>query len=294
MEIQKITPQGFCLGVIKAIQTINKVLEDESVVKPIYMYGSLVHNKHIIETFKSRGIIVVDDIANIYSGTIIITAHGVSRKTVDLIKSRNLGLIDTTCKYVSKTHDLIKEKISLGYEVIFYGKKTHPETKGVMGISDKIHLVESLDDVALLNINSHNIVFTTQTTMSYFDVVNIIDKLKIKYPQISTFEDVCSATKSRQLALISQVKNSDLCIVVGDKSSNNTNKLKEVCETFTNVKCIMIENVTDLIDIDLSTYKKISITSGASTPPKIVDEVINGIKSNNYTSNLQLSDYIKF
>ncbi|MFA5542928.1 MAG: 4-hydroxy-3-methylbut-2-enyl diphosphate reductase, partial [Bacilli bacterium] len=123
MEIKKISPQGFCQGVIKAIQTINKLLDDPSIVKPIYMYGSLVHNKHIIETYKDKGIIIVEDIENIHEGTIIITAHGVSDKVKETIKSRNLTLIDTTCKYVNKTHELIREKLISDYEVVFYGKR---------------------------------------------------------------------------------------------------------------------------------------------------------------------------
>lgn len=294
MEITKINPQGFCQGVIKAIKKINKILDDPNITKPIYMYGSLVHNKHIIETYKSKGIIIVDSIDNIYQGTIIITAHGVSTSVFNLIKERNLGLIDTTCKYVNKTHELVKEKLSSGHVVVFYGKRTHPETKGVIGISDKIHLIESEEDILNLNIKSDKIVFTTQTTMSYIEVTKIIDALKIKYPCISTFEDVCTATKSRQLALIRQVKGADLCIVVGDPNSNNTNKLKEVCDTFTKVKCIMIENVNDLKKIDLNNYKQIAITAGASTPPRIVEEVISAIKTNDYTSKLTIDDYIKF
>lgn len=294
MEIKKISPQGFCQGVIKAIQTINKLLDDPSIVKPIYMYGSLVHNKHIIETYKDKGIIIVEDIENIHEGTIIITAHGVSDKVKETIKSRNLTLIDTTCKYVNKTHELIREKLISDYEVVFYGKRTHPETKGVLGISNKIHLVENIEDVNQLNIKSQKIIFTTQTTMSYLEVVKIIEAIKTKYPHTSTFEDVCTATKSRQLALINQVKGYDLCIVVGDPKSNNTNKLKEVCDTFTSVKCIMIENINDLQNIDLTNHKKIAITAGASTPPRIVNEVIEGIKNNDFTSKLTIEDFIKF
>ena len=294
MEIIKITPQGFCLGVIKAIQIINKALEDPNLQKPIYMYGGLVHNKHIINAYKEKGVIIVDDIFNIYKGTIVITAHGVSDEIINLIKERNLGLINTTCKYVYKTHNLIKEKLSEGYEIIFFGKKTHPETKGVLGIDSRINLIESINDIDNLNIDSKNIVFTTQTTMSYIEVEEIIEKLIKKYPFIKTFEDVCSATKSRQMALINQAKDSDLCIVVGDPKSNNTNKLKEVCLKYTNAFCIMIENVEDLKNIDFSKYQKISVTAGASTPPKIVDEVINGIKNNQFNSKLKSDDYLKF
>lgn len=294
MEIVKISPQGFCKGVIRAIAIINKALKNDNIKRPIYMYGGLVHNKHIIDAYQEKGIIIVDSLENIYSGTIIITAHGVSDKILKLIRDRHLGLINATCFDVLKTHKIIKDKLNEGYTIIFYGKRTHPETKGVLGISDEIVLVEKSEDIEHLIINNPKIAFTTQTTMSYLDVRSIIDHLKLRFPHMETFEDVCSATRLRQTALLEQVDNADLCIIVGDPTSNNTNKLKEVCEKHTNVPCIMIEKVTDLANYDLTNIKKIAITSGASTPTAIVNEIIKGLQENNYQTTLTCDDYLAY
>lgn len=294
MEIQKITPQGFCKGVIRAIAIINKALQNENIQKPIYMLGGLVHNKHIIDAYKEKGIIIIDSLDNIYSGTIIITAHGVSDKVLKIINERKLDLINATCFDVLKTHRIVKEKLNEGYDVIFYGKSTHPETKGVIGISDKIHLVEGEKDIDKLNIISEKIAFTTQTTMSYLDVVKIINLLKVKFPYIKTYEDVCNATKLRQTALLEQVKDADLCIIVGDPTSNNTTKLKEICEKHTTTPCIMVENITDLQNYDFSNITKVAITSGASTPTAIVNEIIKGLQEHKFETTLTSNDYIAY
>jgi 4-hydroxy-3-methylbut-2-enyl diphosphate reductase len=293
MEIVKVSSQGFCKGVIRAIAIINKALKNNNIRKPIYMLGGLVHNKHIIKAYENKGIIIVDNIDDVYDGTVIITAHGVSEGIIDLIKSRNLDILNTTCFDVIKTHNLIKEKIDEGYDVVFYGKKTHPETKGVLGISEDIHLIEKLVDINLLDITNPNLVFATQTTMSYLDVIDILKMLQMRYPHIETYEEVCTATKIRQTALIEEAKNADLCIVVGDPKSNNTNKLKEVCLKHTSTPCIMVENIKDLSSYDFKNIFRIVVTAGASTPPAIVDELINGIMNNDFNSYLQDDDYLK-
>ena len=284
MEIVKVSSQGFCKGVIRAIAIINKALKNDNIRKPIYMLGGLVHNKHIINAYENKGIIIVDNINDIYEGTVIITAHGVSDSIIDLIKSRNLDILNTTCFDVIKTHNIIKEKINDGYDVLFYGKNTHPETKGVMGISE---------DIDLLNITNPKLFFATQTTMSYLDVIDMLKIIQNKYPHIDSYEEVCSATKVRQTALIEEAKNADLCIVVGDHKSNNTNKLKEVCLKHTSTPCVMVESIKDLESYDFSNVFRIVVTAGASTPPAIVDEIINGIKNNDFNSYLQDDDYLK-
>ena len=293
MEIVKVSFQGFCKGVIRAIAIINKALKNDNIRKPIYMLGGLVHNKHIINAYENKGIIIVDNINDIYEGTVIITAHGVSDSIIDLIKSRNLDILNTTCFDVIKTHNIIKEKINDGYDVLFYGKNTHPETKGVMGISKDIHLIETSKDIDLLNITNPKLFFATQTTMSYLDVIDMLKIIQNKYPHIDSYEEVCSATKVRQTALIEEAKNADLCIVVGDPKSNNTNKLKEVCLKHTSTPCVMVEIIKDLESYDFSNVFRIVVTAGASTPPVIVDEVINGIKNNDFNSYLQDDDYLK-
>ena len=292
MEIRKITPQGFCNGVIRAMALINKNLDNARVKKPIYMYGGLVHNKHIINSYRNKGIQVIDDLDPITEGTVIITAHGVSDQVIKKIKDKGLDIINATCFDVLKTHKLIKDKIKEGYDIIVYGKKSHPETKGLMGISDKILLIEKIEDIQDLKIDNPKLVFTTQTTMSYFEVKKILNELLIKYPNIESYEEICSATKDRQQALISQVKEVDLCIVVGDPTSNNTNKLKDVCVKFTKTPCIMVESIEDLKNFDFTPYQIIGITAGASTPTAIVNEIIIGLQNSDFSSHLNDDDYL--
>ena len=294
MEIIKVNPQGFCKGVIRAIAIINKALKNNDIKKPIYMLGGLVHNKHIINAYEEKGIIVINSLDNITEGTVIITAHGVSDKVIQIIKERNLGLINATCFDVLRTHNIIKDKIQAGYDVIFYGKFDHPETKGILGISDKIKLIEKISDIKKLFIQNDKIIFSTQTTMSYLDVLEIIEEVKKYYPHIETYEDVCTATKERQTALIREAKSADLCIVVGDPISNNTNKLKEVCLKYTTTPCLMVETIADLKSYDFNGINKVVITAGASTPTAIVEEIIEGLKNNNFESRLTGDDYLRF
>lgn len=293
MEIIKVSPQGFCKGVIRAIAIINKALKNPQTKRPIYMLGGLVHNKHIINAYKDKGIIIIDNIDNINSGTVIITAHGISKKIIAALEAKKLDIINATCFDVLKTHNLIQKLIKEGNEIIYYGKNNHPETKGIMGIDERIHLIESVDDIDKLNIDSKKIAFTTQTTMGYTDVLKIIAKLKEKYLHIKTYEEVCTATKVRQQALLDAPLDIDLFIVVGDPTSNNTNKLRELGETRYK-RCIMIENANDLNNIDLKNVKKVAITAGASTPPAIVNEIIEALKTKDFKTNLTNEDYLNY
>lgn len=293
MEVIKITPQGFCKGVIRAIAIINKALDNPEIKKPIYMLGGLVHNKHIINAYQNKGIIIINNIDNIKSGTVIITAHGINKKVLAELNLRGLDIINATCFDVLKTHHLIVKLIKENNEIIYYGKHNHPETKGIMGIDDNIHLIENLDDIDNLNIDNPNIAFTTQTTMGYLDVLQIIDKLKQKFPHIKTYEEVCTSTKVRQNALLNAPKDIDLFLVVGDPTSNNTNKLKELGEKHYS-RCIMIENANDLNKIDLQNVKRVAVTSGASTPPAIVNEIIKALKNGKYETNLTNDDYLNY
>lgn len=293
MEIFKVTPQGFCKGVIRAMTILEHAIEDDNLPKPIYILGQLVHNKHIAEAYAKKGIIHISSLKGITQGTVVITAHGAADEVFKTIRYKELHLIDATCPDVRKTHDLISFHIENGYDVIFYGKKEHPETQGILGISDEIHLIENINEVESLHIHNPNIIFSTQTTMSYYDVLEILQKLKHRFPFLTSFEEVCTATKLRQQGLIQAAKSSDLCIVVGDPKSNNTNKLKEICERFTQTPVIMVENIEGLKAVDFSNFHRIAVTSGASTPTKIVDELIDGIKNNDFTSHLSTADYLK-
>lgn len=289
MEIIKIRPQGFCKGVINAIKSLNANLDKAK--RPIYMYGSLVHNEHVISAYKDLGIIQIDDLTKISEGTIIITAHGLSNYKRNIILSKNIDIIDTTCIEVKKIQDIIFEKEKENYEIIYYGNENHPECKSILEDHNNIHLIQSINDIYKLDIKTDKILFASQTTASYLDIQVIEELLKTKYKNIIMISDICTATKNRQLALIDNSKKCDMVLIIGDIHSNNTNKLKEISSKYT--KSYLIEDIKDLQEIDFSNVNALGITAGASTPNVLVDEIIKSIKDNNYISNIKNEDYIK-
>ena len=289
MEIIKIRPQGFCKGVINAIKYLNNNLDKAK--RPIYMYGSLVHNEHVINAYKDLGIIQIDDLAKVNEGTIIITAHGLSNYKRNIILSKNIDIIDTTCIEVKKIQDIIFEKEKENYEIIYYGNKNHPECKSILEDHNNIHLIQSINDIYKLDIKTDKILFASQTTASYLDIQVIEELLKSKYKNIIMISDICTATKNRQLALIDNSKKCDMVLIIGDIHSNNTNKLKEISSKYT--KSYLIEDIKDLQEIDFSNVNTLGITAGASTPNVLVDEIIKSIKDNNYISKIKNEDYIK-
>lgn len=305
MEIIKITPQGLCKGVIKAINIINRTLDDPTVPQPIYMLGNLVHNDNIIRAFEEKGIIILEGksrielLDEINNGTVIFTAHGVADQVVKKAMHKGLHIVDATCHDVKRTHDLIKQTLQEGKVVFYYGKKNHPETEGTLLISKDIILIEDGFDINSLPIISKKAILTNQTTMSYHDVIKLYNKLIQKYPQLELVDEICNATRFRQEAVIKMARYSDLCLIVGDKKSNNTQKLLETAEKFTQARCIKIEGVEDLNDINLDLYQSISITAGASTPKAIVEEIIDTLQKYPVTkkpfkTKLKGSDFLKF
>lgn len=293
IEIIDITPRGYCNGVVKAIIMINNLLKNNNYKKPLYMYGELVHNTHITNALQEQGIITIKSYSNIKVGTIIVTAHGLSENEKQIIINQGLDIIDTTCKEVLKIQNLVKQRVLEGYTVLYYGKLNHPECKAVLNDNKNIILITSSDDIKNIHINSDKIFFTNQTTMSYFDTLYIIDALKIKYPNIEVNIDICTASKQRQLAVSQKAKLCDIVLVVGDKKSNNTNKLKEICDSF-NIKSYLIETIDDLKNINLFDGIKIGITAGSSTPNKLINEIIKTLQDDSYNSLLTDKDYIEF
>ena len=278
MILNKLSPQGYCQGVIKAIKI---ALDNNKYPKPIYSLGPLIHNKEMIKELNEHNIITLDSkktrlemIDSINKGTIIISAHGVSPKVYEKALSKNLYIVDTTCKYVLKTHEEIKKYLSLGYDIFYIGTKNHPECEGALGISDNIKLITSINDINNLDILDKSI-FINQTTLSLYDLKSIHEAILKKNPNVTILNSICMATTLRQKAVI-DAKKVDLTIVIGDKSSSNTKKLFELAKLKN--EAITIEKVNDLYNYDFSNINEINITSGASTPKYIVDEVISFLK----------------
>lgn len=258
---------------------------DKTLPRPIYILGMIVHNKHVTDAFEEEGIITLDGsnrkeiIEKVDSGTVIFTAHGVSPEIRKIAAEKGLVTIDATCPDVSVTHDLIREKEKEGYEVIYIGKKGHPEPEGAVGVAPGIvHLVQDKQDIANLNIQSEKIIVTNQTTMSQWDVSEIMESVKEKYPQVEIHKEICLATQVRQEAVAEQAGKADVLIVVGDPKSNNSNRLAQVSEEIAGTPAYRIADISELKLEWLNGAETVAVTSGASTPTPITKEVISFIE----------------
>ncbi|WP_079509775.1 4-hydroxy-3-methylbut-2-enyl diphosphate reductase [Mesobacillus jeotgali] len=281
MKVIKISPRGYCYGVVDAMVIARNAALDKSLPRPIYILGMIVHNKHVTDAFEEEGIITLDGnnrreiLEKVEGGTVIFTAHGISPEVRELAKKKGLVSIDATCPDVTNTHNLIREKEKEGFEVIYIGKKGHPEPEGAVGVAPGIvHLVETAADVEALNLQAEKLVVTNQTTMSQWDVADIMNKVKEKYPHAEVHREICMATQVRQEAVAEQAKEADVLIVVGDPKSNNSNRLAQVSEEIAGTKAYRIADITEL-EIDwIKDAETVAVTSGASTPTPITKEVI--------------------
>ncbi len=288
MKVISIAPRGYCKGVIKAVNAVKKANEDPMVMKPIYILGYIVHNKYVIKELKEMGIITLDDrfksrlelIDNIKSGTVVLSAHGTDPKVKEKLIDRKIPFIDATCVDVETTFSLIKDYSNKGYYIFYIGKHNHPESIAAISLSDNISLVEDTNDIP--KGIKMPIFVTNQTTFSKFEIKDLIDKIIKQYPNTVVSEEICNATSLRQSAIIKYNKGVDLCYIVGDPRSNNTRNLAIVSETITKTKTIQIETVKDICPKDLKNVSLVSVSSGASTPNHLTQEVIDYLK--NYKS----------
>jgi 4-hydroxy-3-methylbut-2-en-1-yl diphosphate reductase len=281
MDVLKISPRGYCYGVVDAMVIARNAALDKNLPRPIYILGMIVHNKHVTDAFEEEGIITLDGenrkdiIEKVDKGTVIFTAHGVSPEIREIAKSKGLVTIDATCPDVTRTHDLIREKDAQGYQIIYIGKKGHPEPEGALGVAPHaVSLVQTAEDVEKLGLDSDKIIVTNQTTMSQWDVVHVMDKIKEKYPHAEFHKEICLATQVRQEAVAEQAGEADVLIVVGDPKSNNSNRLAQVSEEIAGTTAYRIADLSELKIEWLKDAQKVAVTAGASTPTPITKEVI--------------------
>jgi 4-hydroxy-3-methylbut-2-enyl diphosphate reductase len=284
MEVIKISPRGYCYGVVDALTMARNAAKDTSLPRPIYIVGQIIHNRHAIDELTGQGIITLDGsdratiLEQVEAGTVIFTAHGVSPEVKRRAQERGLTCIDATCPDVTKTHDLVKELVDRGYYIIYIGKKGHPEPEGVMGeIPGHGSLVETEQDVDALELTSEQkqkLAVSTQTTLSQWDTRRVIQYIKQCYPHAEVHIDICNATQTRQEAVATQARGADLTVVVGDPRSNNTNRLVQVSEELAGVQAVRIEDLSQLQKEWLKGKKRIAVTAGASTPSQLTREVI--------------------
>src|SRR5450755_1827117 len=284
MEVIKISPRGYCYGVVDALQIVRQTAKNPKEPRPIYIIGQIVHNRHAIEELTNLGVITLDGpdrasiLEQVTEGTVIFTAHGVSPLVKQHARERGLHCIDTTCPDVTVTHDLVRDLVAKGYYILYIGKKGHPEPEGVMGeVPGHISLIEDEADVDALNLTPpqlKKLAVSTQTTLSQWDTRRVINYIKSHYPQAEVHIDICPATQTRQEAVVAQAKGADLTVVVGDPRSNNTNRLVQVSEELAGVPAVRIEDLSQLDPAWLKGKKRVAVTAGASTPSQLTREVI--------------------
>ncbi|MED1791874.1 4-hydroxy-3-methylbut-2-enyl diphosphate reductase [Brevibacillus nitrificans] len=281
MEVIKISPRGYCYGVVDAMVLALRTAQNFDLPRPIHILGMIVHNAHVVEAFEKQGIKTLDGedrlalLDQVNEGTIIFTAHGVSPEVRKKAREKGLTVVDATCPDVTKTHDLIREKVADGYHVLYIGKKGHPEPEGAIGIApEKVHLVQKLEDLDALEVPTDKVIVTNQTTMSQWDVKHLMDAIVKRFPRVEVHNEICLATQVRQEAVAEQVGEAQLCIVVGDPRSNNSNRLAQVSEEIASVPSYRIADLSEL-DVEwLKGKQRVAVTSGASTPTPLTKEVI--------------------
>ncbi|WP_462420716.1 4-hydroxy-3-methylbut-2-enyl diphosphate reductase [Salinicoccus sp. Marseille-QA3877] len=290
MDIIKITPRGYCYGVVDAMVIARNAAMDKSLPRPLYILGMIVHNKHVTDAFEEDGIVTLDGpnrleiLEDINEGTVIFTAHGVSPEVKKRAKEKGLTCIDATCPDVQVTHDLIRSKTEKGYDVVYIGKKGHPEPEGAVGVNpEHVHLIETMDDIEELPevLHDRKLIVTNQTTMSQWDVGHLMDELKVKYKHIEVQQEICMATQVRQEAVAEQADQAELLIVVGDPKSNNSNRLTQVSKEIAHTNAYRISSLSELKTEWLHGIDSVAVTAGASTPTPIVREVIEYLNAYN-------------
>jgi len=280
MKLLLSMPRGFCAGVVRAIETVEKALEIWGA--PIYVKHEIVHNQHVVNRLRDLGAIFIEDVEEVPRGArLIYSAHGVSPAVRERAKKRQLIEIDATCGLVTRVHSAVKRFAAQGYQIILIGHRNHVEIVGTAGEApDVTTIVESVEDVKKLKFTAtEKLFYITQTTLSLDDVREITDSLRVKYPWIETLpsSSICYATTNRQMALREITDQTDLVLVVGDPQSSNSNRLVEVARK-RGVSAYLINNESEIDTKWLEGASVIGLTAGASTPEELVQNCISRLE----------------
>jgi 4-hydroxy-3-methylbut-2-enyl diphosphate reductase len=280
MQVLLANPRGFCAGVDRAIDIVERALELFG--RPIYVRHEVVHNHYVVERLRGLGAIFIEDLATVPEGaTVIFSAHGVSSAVEEEARVRGLTVFDATCPLVTKVHMEVQRYAREGRDVILIGHAGHPEVEGTMGRFDTsagghIHLVQNLADVAALEVRDpRRLAFVTQTTLSMDDTAEIVAALRARYPQLATprREDICYATQNRQDAVKKLLEQCDVLLVVGSRTSSNSNRLRELADR-AGVPGYLIDGPADLRAEWFEGKQTVGVTAGASAPEVLVQQVI--------------------
>jgi len=288
-------PRGFCAGVVRAIDIVNKAIERYGA--PVYVRHEIVHNKRVVDTLRARGAIFVKELDDIPDGALtVFSAHGVSEAIENTANGRGLPVIDATCPLVSKVHVEGRRHAAQGQEVIMIGHNGHPEVEGTRGrIPGGVQVVSSSEDVASLQVkDSKQLAFVTQTTLSVDDTRDIIGSLRQRFPDIQgpDLKDICYATQNRQQSVRDLCGRVDLLLVVGAQNSSNSNRLKEI-GTEMQVPSYLIDDADALDESWLNGVTSIGVTAGASAPEELVEELLARLGTLAETTIEEISDIVE-
>jgi len=285
MQILLANPRGFCAGVDRAIEIVDRALELFGA--PIYVRHEVVHNRHVVEGLRARGTVFVNELDEVPNGaTVIFSAHGVSRSVHEEGARRGLRVFDATCPLVTKVHLEVSRHAREGRECILIGHKGHPEVEGTMGQYDTSHggamyLVEMPHDVARLDVmHPENLAFVTQTTLSVDDTACVIDSLRQRFPRIQgpRKDDICYATQNRQDAVKALAGKCDVFLVVGSPNSSNSNRLREIAEK-QGIPAYLVDEANEILEEWVEGKRSIGVTAGASAPQSLVDGVVDRLRA---------------
>jgi 4-hydroxy-3-methylbut-2-enyl diphosphate reductase len=279
-EILLAQPRGFCAGVDRAIEIVERALQQFGA--PIYVRHEIVHNAYVVNDLRNKGAIFIEDLDDVPAGnTLVFSAHGVSKAVREEAESRGLTVYDATCPLVTKVHVEVAKMRKQGAEIVMIGHAGHPEVEGTMGQAEEgMHLVETVDDVAKLNVaNPDLLAYVSQTTLSVDDTLDIIAALKARFPNIIEPKkgDICYATTNRQEAVKFMAPQVEVVVVVGSPNSSNSNRLREVAEK-KGTPAYMVDNAAGIDPAWIAGKKRIGVTAGASAPEVLVQAVIERLK----------------
>ena len=293
MKIFLANPRGFCAGVDRAIEIVERAIEKHGA--PIYVRHEVVHNKFVVNNLKKKGAIFVEEVDEIPKGNVVIfSAHGVSQAVRKGAAEISDIVYDATCPLVTKVHKEVIRRQKQNHQVILIGHAGHPEVEGTLGQSNSsnhITLVESINDIEAIELSEDlDISYTTQTTLSVDDTQEIVDSLKTKFPKIQAPKksDICYATQNRQDSVKAMIKNSEILLVIGSKNSSNSNRLKEIAEN-EGKPAYLIDGATDIQNAWLNGINSIGVTAGASAPEILVQAVVSYLMMNGGSEIIEVS-----
>jgi 4-hydroxy-3-methylbut-2-enyl diphosphate reductase len=281
MDVLLANPRGFCAGVERAIEIVERALEQFGA--PIYVRHEIVHNKTVVESLRAKGAVFVEELDEVPAGgTVIFSAHGVSKAVQAEADRRGLKVFDATCPLVTKVHVEVAKMLRQGYEIVMIGHHGHPEAEGTMGQSAAgMHLVETLEEVATLQVAAPDkLAYVTQTTLSVDDATAMVAALRQRFPAIRgpKRDDICYATQNRQDAVKFMAPQCDVVIVVGSPNSSNSNRLREVAEHI-GAQAYMVDSAADLRPEWIAGKRRVGVTAGASAPEVLVSELVERLKA---------------